>query len=496
MARRPMTIAPGSVVFGGNGERYVVTRELDHGSFGKVFVVAKEGSDEEFALKIPLDENESPLVPASIRNEGQLAVEINDPNVIRFYYFHDGLRYQGLPPYIIMELADGGSLEALIERQRQSDRQFTTAELTERFLQLARGMKAINAKLVHRDVRPSNVLIHQGVLKIADFSLAKEVCGATRRLTFQGMASPGYMAPEAWSGLRSDTVKTDMYSTGLVLYELSTLRRPYSVHQRGAAAVPEWRKAHLYGVPEPPDRLNPDVPSWMAALVLRLLAKLPEDRFSSWDEVIYYLSSGEGADTGDAAKDPHLRQILNKAKAAEQEALRLGQLAEDKGEREKAVRSAFTKIVETLDSLARDFNRESGAGQMSVDASSDDLTVTLTGPLGRLVCRFYVATDMRLRGQEILAWGTVAVEGACEPPLGFNLALAYTGEADGLGRWITLEHHRWLRKHEHSRSLALQEKELRQRLEAIDATERVETRARPFSRDDVYNLLSGESRLD
>lgn len=154
------------------------------------------------------------------------------------------------------------------------------------FLQLSKGMECINAVLVHRDIKPDNILINNDVLKITDFGLAKYVEATTRNVTFKGFGTLQYCAPEVWKN-EKNTLQMDIYSMGIVFYELATLQYPYMV-QAG-----DYMDAHLYGAVENPLKYNPQIPVGIVSLLNKMLQKSRSKRFSSWKEIIDLLETGD-----------------------------------------------------------------------------------------------------------------------------------------------------------------------------------------------------------
>ena len=149
---------------------------------------------------------------------------LDSENVIKYLYIHDGNEFPEYPPFIIMEYTDGGTLRDLIANR--NGQQFEVETLMGYFEQLAHGMKCISEQLVHRDIKPENILNFHGVLKITDFGLSKISGESTKTMTFKGYGTSPYVAPEAWNNDRN-TIQMDIYSMGIVFYELATLSYPY-----------------------------------------------------------------------------------------------------------------------------------------------------------------------------------------------------------------------------------------------------------------------------
>src|SRR3981081_1673289 len=269
-----MDLRPGDVVFGKtNKDEYEITRLIDGGGFGIVYEVRnKDGGI--LALKTITTGLLNETGVEALANEGHLATEIEHENVLRVFHFHDGLQFPHLPPYMLMEYADGGTLSTLLNDRRGSNQYFTSSELLEIFSQLASGMKAINEKLIHRDIKPDNILIVNNKLKISDFGLSKVVGAATRSRTFKGINHVMYCAPEAWR-LDKNLPSMDMYSMGITFYEIATLSHPYVIEE-GSNAIEAWRNAHFSKLPINPEQHNDTLDPKLAQIIMKMMSKRPE----------------------------------------------------------------------------------------------------------------------------------------------------------------------------------------------------------------------------
>ena len=168
-----MDLRVGDIIFGAAREQtYKIISPCGQGSFGVVFKI-QDAESNQFALKTIATGLLDEATLAALQNEGNLSTQIMHPNALRVFYFHDGKTHEGLPPYMIMEFADGGTLLDLISSRQGTQKQFTNEELSAMFKQLASGMKAINEKLVHRDIKPDNILISGDILKYQILDLQK-----------------------------------------------------------------------------------------------------------------------------------------------------------------------------------------------------------------------------------------------------------------------------------------------------------------------------------
>lgn len=223
-----MIITIGSKVKDGEGNTYTLTEELGHGGFGCVYKAECEADKSVYAVKTLLYSFGDEVTAASFKNEVKISSEVSGEHVIHYIYAHDGDEYPELPPYIIMEYAEGGTLADQIEERKKTNSPYSKEELRNLFLQLVDGMKSINKKLVHRDIKPENILICNGICKITDFGLAKVASESTRTMSFKGYGTLQYIAPEAWKS-EKNTIQMDIYSMGIVFYELALLDYPYDI---------------------------------------------------------------------------------------------------------------------------------------------------------------------------------------------------------------------------------------------------------------------------
>lgn len=352
-----MDLRAGDQVFGSSeDEQYEIVRPIGSGAFGIVYEV-RDAHGNSFALKTMTTAWLDAEALNALVNEGQLATEIEHENVLNVLYFHDGKQYPRLPPYMLMEYADGGTLRDLLNERQAKGQHFSRDELRAILLQLARGMKAVNAKLVHRDIKPDNVLIKNDVLKISDFGLSKVVGAATRSHTFKGIQQIKYCAPEAWR-LDENTPAMDMYSMGLVFYEIATLQYPYQVNATGDL-IDAWRKAHLTQLPTDPRTYNSTLDLELAQVIMKMISKRAGDRYASWDEVIERI---EGASEMSHTKRD-IQSLVERAveswRETEKARLKAEERAREQKEYEDIIEYCFSEILNAARETMEAFNRTS-----------------------------------------------------------------------------------------------------------------------------------------
>jgi hypothetical protein len=222
----------------------------------------------------------SPLARARFTREAQAAAAINDPHVVTIHAIgeHEGL------PYLVMEYVAGITLAARLKREGM----LGVKSILRIGIQVARGLAAAHSQgLIHRDVKPENILLESGLdrAKITDFGLAC-VPADLWRLTASGvlLGTPAYMSPEQATGAAVDR-RSDLFSLGSLLYHVCTGEPPFP-GPSVMAILDRVRDAE----PRPIRDLNPDIPPALASHIRRLMAKDPSDRFPSANEVVRTLA--------------------------------------------------------------------------------------------------------------------------------------------------------------------------------------------------------------
>src|ERR1700733_3106273 len=251
------------------GVRYEILAEAGHGSMGNVYKARDRETGETVALKLLKPEIASDQAMMDrFKNELLFARKITHKNVCRVYEFN---RVAGIA-YTSMEFVEGESLRSVLNRfgglpQRKA---------TDLALQICSGLKEAHAQgIVHRDLKPENVMIDaQGNVKIMDFGIARSMEAGTR-LTGALVGTPAYMAPEQAAGKPVD-YRTDIYSLGLMLYEMFTGAPSFSADNSIAVALKQMREE-----PPPPHEIEPNIPVGTERTILKCLEKDPAKRFQS-----------------------------------------------------------------------------------------------------------------------------------------------------------------------------------------------------------------------
>ena len=270
--------------------RYRIERVLGSGAFATVWLGHDDELDVDVAIKV-LAENwvHDDDVRQRFLEEARILWRAQSPNIVRIHHIdvlEDGR------PYLVMALADQGSLEDRMHERAVSRRQFSIAEAVSTSLGIATGLEAAHAlDIVHRDLKPSAVLFQsipgadEPQLVLADFGIAKSIAQSK---TTVATGTPHYMAPEQAEG-RVDQ-RTDVYSAAVILYEMLAGRVPYAFD-----SLAEVISAQTAAPPVAVGLLRPDAPPALSDVVGKALSRNPDDRFASaseWKRALQAAASG------------------------------------------------------------------------------------------------------------------------------------------------------------------------------------------------------------
>jgi serine/threonine protein kinase len=261
---------------------YEIQDLLGVGGMSKVYRAVHAETGLVVALKVLKGEYQaSPEIQARFAREARTLAQIQHPNIVRIYP-PESKRHARDQICIAMELLTGGSLADWIAQQRDEGKLPDLAAALTMSLQAARGLGAAHAQgLVHRDVKPSNLLLDEnGRVKVTDFGVVQALESTTWVTgTGQHIGTPAYMSPEQCKGERA-TPGSDVYSLGATMFELATGRLPFTVE--GGSPFAQMLKHISEPTPDPRD-INPSVSGRFAAVISQCLEKNPADRFPDSD---------------------------------------------------------------------------------------------------------------------------------------------------------------------------------------------------------------------
>ncbi|CAL9515920.1 Stk1 family PASTA domain-containing Ser/Thr kinase [Streptomyces lavenduligriseus] len=262
------------------GGRYELGQVLGRGGMAEVYLAHDTRLGRTVAVKtLRADLARDPSFQARFRREAQSAASLNHPAIVAVYDtgedYIDGVSI----PYIVMEYVDGSTLRELLH----SGRKLLPERAMEMTIGILQGLEyAHRSGIVHRDIKPANVMLtRNGQVKVMDFGIARAMgdAGMTMTQTAAVIGTAQYLSPEQAKGEQVDA-RSDLYSTGCLLYELLTVRPPFVGDSPVAVAY-----QHVREEPQPPSVFDPEITPEMDAIVLKALVKDPNYRYQSADEM-------------------------------------------------------------------------------------------------------------------------------------------------------------------------------------------------------------------
>ena len=252
------------------GDRFVLVRELGLGKLSRVFLGRDEVLDRPVAVKVVEPDPEDPQIGLRFQREGRAAARLSHPNIVRVFDAGQGeLDGHGVS-YIVMEYVPCGDLKDLMDRKGP----LPETMLSRVGADIASGLAHAHERgIVHRDVKPRNVLIDdRGSPKLADFGIARALDGTTsHNHSGSYLGTAAYSSPEQLRGERV-TAKSDVYSLGATLYQAAVGEQPF------AGNSIEVAHQHIHRSPTPPRERGARIDGRLEALILSCLAKRPSER--------------------------------------------------------------------------------------------------------------------------------------------------------------------------------------------------------------------------
>ena len=270
--------------------QYRIIEQIGRGGMATVYKAYQPGLDRYVAIKVlpPYYAHEEGFVER-FKQEARSVARLRHPNILTVYDFGEA---EGLT-YIVMEFVEGGTLKERLSRPLALD------DAVALIIQVARALDHAHSEgIIHRDVKPSNVLLpRENWALLTDFGIAK-VVESTLALTKTGVGigTPEYMSPEQGQGMKLDG-RSDIYSLGVVLYEMATGRMPFTADTPFAIVL-----KHMTEPLPLPRQINPNISESIERVVLRAMAKEPVDRFQTAGEMVQALEAIRIA--GDVAAPP------------------------------------------------------------------------------------------------------------------------------------------------------------------------------------------------
>ncbi len=252
---------------------YKIIEKLGEGGMGAVYKGLDLMLEREVAIKVLRPElSRQPELVERFRSEAVTLARLNHPNIATLYSFFR----QGEDFFMVMEFVPGQTLDAVIKR-------FGALPYDQAILLMSQVLEAVAHAhamgIIHRDLKPANLMLtHTGAIKVMDFGIARALGAARMTRAGRVVGTIEYMSPEQVRGQQTDA-RSDIYSLGIVLYEILTGRVPFQ-----SDSEYELMRAQIEVAPLPPRELVPQVPPAMEQVILRALAKQPEARFQTANE--------------------------------------------------------------------------------------------------------------------------------------------------------------------------------------------------------------------
>jgi serine/threonine protein kinase len=266
---------------------YRIEALLGTGAMGQVYRAHHIHLNRPAALKLMHDHMSRNLAfQTRFRQEARAIAALQHPNIVGIYDFGE----QDKRLYLALEFVAAGSLRALLQQFDADHQPFPLALGLDLMRQAAAGLAYAHKQgMLHRDIKPDNMLLQRDaedaapsaryILKIADFGLARLADTNMMTVTGTAMGTPAYVSPEQCQGIDLDG-RSDLYSLGVVLYEVATGYLPFAARTMSEAVY-----KHVNMPPPPPRQVRPDVPEAIEAIILRCLAKRPDQRFAGAAEL-------------------------------------------------------------------------------------------------------------------------------------------------------------------------------------------------------------------
>jgi len=266
--------------------RYEILEVIGTGGMAVVYKARCHRLNRLVAIKILKDDfSQDAEFRHRFHAESQAVAMLSHPNIVSIY----DVSTSDDADYIVMELIDGISLKQYMEKKGV----LNWKETLHFAIQIAKALDHAHSRgIVHRDIKPHNVMVlKNGSVKVADFGIAR-VMSQSNTLTKEALGSVHYISPEQAKGGNVDN-RSDLYSLGVVMYEMMTGRPPYDGETPVAVAI-----QHINGKPQMPSTLNPNIPGGLEQIIMKVMAGEPDNRYSSAQAMLY--------DMDEFRKDPSI----------------------------------------------------------------------------------------------------------------------------------------------------------------------------------------------
>ena len=274
--------------------RYEILERIGTGGMAVVFKGRDHRLNRLVAIKILKDDlAKDAEFRRRFHDESQAVAMLSHPNIMALY---DVSRSEQVE-YIVMELIDGITLKQYMQRKGGP---LSWKESLHFITQIMKALSHAHGRgIIHRDIKPQNIMVlRDGSIKVTDFGIARLASAAQSTLTQEALGSVHYISPEQARGSRIDG-RSDIYSAGVVLYEMLTGRLPFEGDTPVSVAI-----QHINSIPLAPRELNPDIPEALEAITMKAMAPKVENRYRNADDMLYDLEEFRKDPSIDLEYDP------------------------------------------------------------------------------------------------------------------------------------------------------------------------------------------------
>ena len=273
--------------------RYEIMEQIGMGGMARVFRALDHRLNRQVAVKILREDlAEDAELRRRFHEESQAVAMLSHPNIVAVY---DVSRSSDLE-YIVMELIDGITLKQYMQKKGNK---LNWREALHFITQIVKALGHAHSRgIIHRDIKPHNIMVlRDGSVKVADFGIARVASGGHSTLTQEALGSVHYISPEQARGSHSDA-RSDLYSAGVVLYEMITGRLPFEGDTPVSVAI-----QHINSIPLSPREIDPAIPEALEAITMKAMAPDPDNRYLSADDML--------ADLEEFRKNPNINFDYN-----------------------------------------------------------------------------------------------------------------------------------------------------------------------------------------
>ncbi len=255
-------------------DRYRIVSKLGRGGMAEVYKAYQPALKRYVAIKFMLSHmaDDKEFLRRFIR-EAENTAKLRHPNIVTTYDFHS----EGDRNFMVMEFIEGPTLKSEIKARHVANSPFSLKEIASVFTALCNAVDYAHSRgMVHRDIKPANVMINQdGQVVLTDFGIVRTVDGTQHTITGALTGTPAYMSPEQGEGKKADE-RSDIYALGIMLYEMVTGAVPYDADTPFAVIM-----KHIRDPLPMPSKVKPDLPEAVEKVILKAMAKSPDDRYQT-----------------------------------------------------------------------------------------------------------------------------------------------------------------------------------------------------------------------